>query len=1405
MAIHLEHFDTKLGQKLEISEKVENSLAEYLFPETEFAIGAVYKDSAKPEDLKEYSGKTLQFSSGERMYFASDEVRDLVYPNKSDGAAYGSLVFTPCKSFSEQSVRILIVDDATGENGGMMPPQEANKLVGDCYGRISRDLALTLTGKQNTPFQFRMGIKPQAENDVYRIAKGTLAPANLESLSEPFIRSGKTESGSLITKTGYDLVMATSSFKGRKGADAIKPGEYYLTVGIGVKSLAEYGEHSLGTQILVNYPKGVEADILPELKEQAKRLAAIQADKRAIAQYYVDKYEKRSRLANSYQGVGEPLQADFQAWGELSSLIDEAFGDTLDLDPEENFGDLESDEASTPTQRDQLLYRLLKADLEGHGQLLEHPKIIHELNKFVRKQWVDIATGRGIKFQSGLAQPSRDLAEDEICVPYFPEGKEVIVTRSPLVNSNGVIVLTNKHLKEFKHEQGSVHIHPETAAIHLQADFDGDRLAFQLADKYPTLAAEVKEHNAPENRYPDIVKRDKVPYTADTFAEIALSARENKIGIIANQIQKAVALQWETQLVPQEEKANYLKNISYSYKRLLQDDANPKKDLHLPNHFRQRIQNISDLPKELTPQQINDKLTALKEILFDVVSELGNELQVAVDGPKSAARPNEEVLQYCSAINNYRDMGWLQDKKSSDVYHHRPMDSTNYSPIDLMVRQTNQFYQVSKLEARPTHQFRQLFKQAYSAEQEAGAKTIRDTYNQYVRRAKDLEEKALTEPGPVLTATSVRTGKQIEITNLLKFDHPDVWRATYLNIRLVDNDKPTDKMPHSLIAMAMVDGVQDENGLPVWKRLGTVSKDSVREHSLQAGTLLSSAQVELKAGIGKHEVKAIFKEANQYLEEVNAQTPEDQKNSMASALWQVCHTKNKNQEFHNFKKASVAFNTYPDQVVAQLSTLQFTELSVVGTHQPTNEHLGRNWSGEKVPIEIVLETRADHPNYGKRVIAVEGKQLGPLQQDSAALPIGTRAEAYIISPPSASVTATTAKGNTLKITQLQNHGWPERTWKKEQAIITIGFKDNLNPHKPSIPVALVEGKVLGVLDKESADKLRQLGILKPNLAIQASLQSAPATTAYLKVDASTLTYPESWTRDKDKEVLVPEGTPQTLLRTPATNLLADLQPLNQAVAQHMQKDIAMANVATQFIGFSSAPPETPSSTRNYGAAWGVRANTGVYSSIDTVMVSGSGPWRGVTQQQIESTFEKHYVPLLDQAVAAKSSFVVGSAAGTDLLVQKYLSEKGYKLEPDKAGYTRCFPEYTQAVSQGQSSSSLVTPTQTPQAAQSAIPPRPNWERKMITAALRSLETNPANANADTKVASLGKRYAVVYTTKDETLQILDVSGDRGTLYKAQKGHPAEVIQFSDQEKATFTSIGSNQVNHVPKPLEVERS
>jgi hypothetical protein len=128
---------------------------------------------------------------------------------------------------------------------------------------------------------------------------------------------------------------------------------------------------------------------------------------------------------------------------------------------------------------------------------------------------------------------------------------------------------------------------------------------------------------------------------------------------------------------------------------------------------------------------------------------------------------------------------------------------------------------------------------------------------------------------------------------------------------------------------------------------------------------------------------------------------------------------------------------------------------------------------------------------------------------------------------------------------------------------------------------------------------------------------------------------------------------------------------NQSIAKHMVKDVAMAEVATQFIGKSAASPEVFSSTRNYEQAWGERANTGVYCQNDIVMVSGSGPWRGVTNLMIQTTFAIHYKSLLDQAIAAGSSFVVGNAKGTDQLVKEYLVQAGNHLKwvtVDNFGY-----------------------------------------------------------------------------------------------------------------------------------------
>lgn len=1085
MTLNLQHFDTKLKQDLDVREQISNSLAEYLFPNTEFSLGMVYKDAATPEDLTEYKSKTLEFASGERMYFANQSVRNLVYPNPSDGAAYGSIVFTPCKSFVEQRLRVLVVDDASGANGEIVPDDTAKNLVGDCYGKISLELAQELTQSQNTPLQFRIGIKPQTGNEVYRIAKGTLAPANLNNLGQSEIT--RTVGGEIRVKTGYDMVLATSSFKGRKGADAIQPGEYSLTLGIGIKAVAEYGEHSLGTQVLVNYPQGVQADIIPQIKEKAEKLAKVQSDPRQLAQHYIEQYERPQQILDSSAVIEPNFEADLK---ELHSTVDAALGDE----------DLEQEDSLEQQKQDLLLYRLLQKDLEGHSQLLEHPKVIDGLNKYVRKQWTEIATGRAIKFQAGLAQPSWELAKNEICVPSIAEGTELIVTRSPLVNSNGVIVLKNKHLPHTAHLKGSIHIHPETAAEHLQADFDGDRLAFERASKYPTLAAEIKEYNLAHNRYPDVVKKTKIAYTG-SFEEIAISAMENKIGLIANQIQKAVALQWETQLIPPEKKETYLKQISDYYKKLIVDDVNPRKALQLPTQFKQRIENFTNLPQQLSSEQVDQSLAEVKKLLFDSVSELSNELQVAVDGPKSATRPDETVLAYCKAISEYTPVDWLADKKSSEAYLNRSMNSSNYSPIDLIVQQTNKLFAQSQLVARPIIEFLPLFQEvSFTQKHETKAKEITENYNQLIKQALSLEKSVKTQSGPTLIAVSTTSGKQIKVENLLKFDPADspVWTQSKLDIKLFPNSK--NSLPHKLMAVV----VTDKLGNSCYRPIGTVSEESVKEHNLQAGMRLTAA-CSLTPGATATQVKAKFKEAAQYLEKVQQDTLQPEHLPIAAALWHANHTRS--EQPNNLKKGSVAFNAFPDSVINQLSKLQFTNLTVVGLHQPTNEHLGRKWQAEKVQCAIAIDSVQTSPNYGKRIVAVEGRKLAPLSHESPTLPPGTQFEAEIVAPGGAAIIATTPKGNSLKITQVKNYDFANQEFNSEAAQIRIDFIPNRNPSKSPLLAVKLENKVLGILDKESAAKLESVNLLKSGVTLTANLHTTPATVAYLKVDPDTVVYP----------------------------------------------------------------------------------------------------------------------------------------------------------------------------------------------------------------------------------------------------------------------------------------------------------
>ncbi len=1096
MTLYLSHFDTKLRQDLQVQEPIKNCLAEYLFPDAQFALGEINSNTVKVKDLQDYQGMSLQFSARKRMYFSDRPLRDWLYPNPSDGAAYGSLLFTPCQKFSLiQQARVLIIDDNTGENNDILPKEQAKRLVGDCHGKLSLELAEQLTGRKNAPFQFRLGIRPQKNCQVYRIAKGTLAPdPRLESLTSNIVH----HEGRI--KVGYDLILPISSFKGRKGSDAIAPGEYFLDIGVGIKTIAEYGKQSLGAQVLVNYPKGVETDLVPILQKKVDRLVKIQSDLHALAQYFVKNYEERTN------------------WPEEQSLEDSDLLSPLNA--------LGGEDTENTLSQEKIFHDLLKHDLEHHGQLLEHPFVIDELKKFLQRQWIDIATGRAIKFESALAQPSLDLQKDEVCVPRMPDGAELIVTRSPLVNSNGVIVLTNRHLPPLMRLEGTIHIHPETAAQHLQADFDGDRLAFEQADKYPTLSAEIKEALLPENRYPDVVKRDKIPYQG-SFEEIAVSAVNNDIGKIANQIMISVTLRWETVRLPDEKKAGYVQQVAQYYRDILAKEANPQSHFQIPESYRNRIDAISHLPSELSSGQIETTLKQLRDLQFQIVGDLSNELQVAVDGPKSALRPNQTLLNACRAIGGYQPVTWLagRDKnRNPQLYRLHTLNSSNYGAIDQMIQVTNDKWEKNRLIARPIVQFRDIFPEVKNPQLTAIAQEIKETYNNYLKSARTLEDLKTQQPEliePYLEVTSTKNQKTIYLTKLEQFgtlesDLLNQDKPFPLDLRLVRNTIDRD-IPHSLLAISPVP--LDGNGKSNDKTIGSVTLASVEMHHLKAGMTLKQGLAVMQPGITQERIEGIYRSLNEYVETTRQEHPEQERQVLAAALWHQAHTRDEYQT----KKALLAFKLFPNEVIQQLETLQLTQLKVVGLHFPTNEYGNRQWRGEEVQCEIAVHPIPDKSGQleEKRVIKVGGKVLAPLTSESPAFTVGTRFKAKIIAEPSSGIIATTPKGNTLKIGQTKNFVYRERDWQGEETKITVALVNNGRGRE--IPLVSLDGNALGVLDRESEKKLKEHNLLsRKGLTLIAKLENSLPTTAHVHVKPETVLYP--WQQNAQEQEMQAKRT-----------------------------------------------------------------------------------------------------------------------------------------------------------------------------------------------------------------------------------------------------------------------------------------
>ena len=474
MTIISKHFDTRLGQNIEtydkeakkqeklnsllpktekitsLKEELNNTLLEYFFPNTEFSFGHGDEFTTINELKNHPDNHKLLISSKSRYLYADESAFDIVddiFPDRKDRGAYGSILLGECNKGKdsppplEGRLNVLIVDDETGDNGGIIKKKQAYKLTGDCYGQISDEKYKELTGhKEGDKYriiQHRFGWKPQETDDKYRFGKGTLRPMKFNHLQyEPGKKGSK-----------IDLIIPISSLKGtdkqRPGSPLkpqIKPGLYELDMWIGEKSLSQQGKTAT-SQIWASFPEG-QKDALEKSDAEAYKLYIDSKDPRKLAQLYCEKYEKRKKFDQERLQKEEEIATS----GKNGTISKE------NLTPDED-----QDEEEKTEIEDLMMYRLIKADLaNGHAQLLETEKVKRELEKFVVKEYKDIATFKNITFDRAMIIPSKDLKNGEICIPgKVNDGKEILNFRAPFLNSNGMCVSQQKHTDDILGPDGN--------------------------------------------------------------------------------------------------------------------------------------------------------------------------------------------------------------------------------------------------------------------------------------------------------------------------------------------------------------------------------------------------------------------------------------------------------------------------------------------------------------------------------------------------------------------------------------------------------------------------------------------------------------------------------------------------------------------------------------------------------------------------------------------------------------------------------------------------------------------------------------------------------------------------------------------------------------------------------------
>ncbi|MEM9215652.1 MAG: hypothetical protein AAGD25_15085 [Cyanobacteria bacterium P01_F01_bin.150] len=516
------YFDPKTGQPLfdtveGVSEQrwkeskysfLEHWLDQHHLPKDDFWVGTAYQsdhsgeiDTTLEQQRLEQEGKYLIFTNGKDGYFASQEMAQLMSegdPSRGIGSifannrnsphnyvAYGSLVASdgieevslgndePSEAghsvslgSKDKSVRILVIDDENRSHGDEtlsdrrgreVSAKDLSKLydkMGDGTMLVSPSVMRSLVRDEEQEQLMAQAMKKagvseditdlsdtalmdqavaDGERRIDRFAGRLVSQFRAASTDPdmPGIAKGTMQSSCWAERLGVDAIISTNDIKGDDGKFST-PGIHEVSdFWINRKSDAQHGTQVVGPQVKGTIPEATLQEFNPRMKEQAEKLASVASDPQQLLAYYVEKKDLQQRLQPE---------------------------DELD-------------------ERSDWIYDAAKADT--HGVLTGFSKLNRGLDKFLRRERVDVAT-HGISVPSAMAQHHSQLKPWEVANKDLPQDAIVAYYRSPFPNVGAAAIAINNPAAiqaadpEAFAKHGVAYLNPKTAKNIAITDFDSD-------------------------------------------------------------------------------------------------------------------------------------------------------------------------------------------------------------------------------------------------------------------------------------------------------------------------------------------------------------------------------------------------------------------------------------------------------------------------------------------------------------------------------------------------------------------------------------------------------------------------------------------------------------------------------------------------------------------------------------------------------------------------------------------------------------------------------------------------------------------------------------------------------------------------------------------------------------------